>query len=300
MSTQSGPGLPGPNHQQPGPFQPQGQQAYQTGGSQVAPPVQGTRRNTLAIVAVALAVVGAVFAVIEGAYIIGWVLLPPAFILSIVALVVRDKPRKLAVTALVVSIVGTIAGMVAFAGSAARAIDESLTGGEASVVATEDEPTEAVESAAGEASTEAAQDVAADEGTREAPYPLGTTVANDDWEVTVNSFTPDATAEVMAENQFNDEPADGAAYALVNVTVTRVAAESGTPWEVSVAFVTDGGNVVTGTEGIAVGPDELPIDELYEGGSVTGNVVVEIPADGAGTVRVTPGLFADDVFFATS
>lgn len=318
MSTQSGPPPQGHNEQS-GPFHPQGQQAYQTGGTPPNPPVGAPpkTRNTIAIVALVLAVAGAIFGVVEGAYIIGWILLPIAFVLSIVALVVRDKPRKMAVWALVVAIIGSIAAPIAFLSSAVRVIDETLSAGESTVVAS---PTSESAEAATDGATDPEADAAAEadagteedadaggeeepgaaDGSRDSPYPLGTAVANDEFEITVNSFTADATEAVMAENQFNDPPADGSVYALINMTVTRVAAEAGSAWELTAAFVTDGGNVITGTESLAVGPDELPMDELYEGGTVTGNALVEIPADATGTVRITAGLFADDVFFATS
>lgn len=307
MSTQPGAG------QQPGTFQPQGQPAYQTGGVPTPPPppaAPARQRNTLAIVGLVVAVLGLVFAVMEGAYLLGWILLPAAFVLSIVALVVRDRPRRMAVAALIISIVGTIAGGIAFMSSTARILDESFGGGEATVVATPaasqeeagDEDTTEQSAAAEDSSVaeEPAQQDAAPAGTRDNPHPLGTTIASDEWEVTVNSFTADATDEVMAENQFNDDPPAGTTYALVNVTVTRIAADEGIPWEITVAYVTDGGNVVNTSDALAVGPDELPSNELYEGADATGNVVLAVPADGSGTVRVTPGLFADDAFFATS
>ena len=301
---------------QPGPYDPQGQPAYQTpGGPAVAPPPPPTeapakQRNTLAIVALVLAVLGFAFAVIEGAYILGWLMLPVAFVLSIVALAQKNRPKKMAVAALVISIVGTIAGGIAFLTSTARIIDESFGSATASVVATPsaEEPAaseeasavESEEAVAEETEESAPADDAAGQGTRENPLPLGTAISTDEWEVTVNSFTPDATEAVLAENQFNEAPEEGTVYALANVTLTRVAAEAGTAFEVSVAYVTASGNVVTSTDAMVVAPDELGYDELYEGASVTGNVALAIPAGDAGSVRITPGLFADDVFFAIS
>lgn len=296
---------------QPGPYHPQGQPAYQTpGGPAVVPPPEAPakQRNTLAIVALVLAVLGFAFAVIEGAYILGWLMLPVAFVLSIVALAQKNRPKKMAVAALVISIVGTIAGGIAFLTSTARIIDESFGSATASVVATpsaeepaaSEDAVESEEAVAEETEVSAPADDAAGQGTRENPLPLGTAISTDEWEVTVNSFTPDATEAVLAENEFNEAPEEGTVYALANVTLTRVAAEAGTAFEVSVAYVTASGNVVTSTDAMVVAPDELGYDELYEGASITGNVALAIPAGDAGTVRITPGLFADDVFFAIS
>ena len=280
-------------------FQPQGPGAYQSGGlpPQPLPPAgpPSRSRNTVAIVAFAAAVAGFVFAVWEGAYIVGWVLLPVAFVLAIVALVVKDKPRKMAVWALVISVIGTVAGGIAFMGSVGKAIDESFGGSTPTVKASE--PAAGTSDAPAEEKTEPA---ASEAGTRENPHPLGTTIASDEWEVTVNSFTPDATAAVLAENEFNDKPADGSAYSIVNVTLKRVAAEAGTPMEVDVSYVTAGGNVVTIADAFAVAPDALSINELYEGASVTGNVVLMVPVGDAGVLRIRPGMFSDEVFFATS
>lgn len=82
--------------------------------------------NTLGLVALIVAVVGAIFACIPGALIIGWVLLPIGFILSIVALVQRGKKKGLALTGLIVSVVGTIVGVIVFAAGAFGAVSDAF------------------------------------------------------------------------------------------------------------------------------------------------------------------------------
>lgn len=299
---------------QPSGFQPQGPGAYTTGGAP-QPPAPGPNaprsRNTLAIVAFVAAVAGFVFAVWEGAYLLGWILLPLAFLLAIIALFLRDKPRKMAVWALVISVIGTVAGGIAFMGSAVQAIDDAVGSTEPSVVAadpveTEDPVVDEAPADEPEPEEAVAEDPPAEEpgssdlGTRDQPLPLGSSIATDEWQVTVNSFTADATAAVLAENQFNDPPADGHAYALANVTVTRVGADSGHTMLVSVDYITAGGNVLHSYDAMAVAPDSLGLEELFEGASVTGNVVFAIPAGDAGVLRVEPGMFTDEAFFATS
>lgn len=64
-------------------------------GTATAPKKQ---KNTLGLVALIVAVVGFIFACIPGALIIGWVLLPIAFILAIVALVLKGKSKTFALT----------------------------------------------------------------------------------------------------------------------------------------------------------------------------------------------------------
>lgn len=323
MST---PSTPNPTPQ-PGPsghFHPQGTQAYASpdpgpdprtprvpgdGGSQGTPrapgdggnpgnpggpgqphPTANRRRNGLAIGALVVAIVGFIFAVWEGAYLLGWILLPIAFVLALVALFQRGKPKKMAAAALVVSIVGSIAGGIAFMASAARVFDEAVTGG--AVTAAPAEPGQAPGGAPAGAGDQGAGDL----GSRQNPYPLGTAVANNEWRVTVNSFTPDATKAVLAENQFNDPPAAGHTFALANVTITYLGDTSATAAEVSVAYVTSGGNVINSHDVMVVGPDELGFDELYKDAKVTGNVVLQIPANDQGLLRVTPGLLGKEVF----
>lgn len=69
--------------------------------------------NVLGIIALAVAAVGFIFACIPGALIVGWVLLPIAFVLSIVALFLKGRKWP-AIAGLIVSIVGTIVGVVVF------------------------------------------------------------------------------------------------------------------------------------------------------------------------------------------
>lgn len=289
-------------------FAPRGPHAYSSGPGGPPPPPAGSgpsvrpskQRNVIAIVALIAAVLGFIFAVLEGAYLIGWILLPIAFVLSLVALFQRDKPKKLAVAALIITIIGTLAGVIAFVTTIGKAIDDAFTETTTEPVEQQpaDEPPAEEEPAGGDPAEEPAEEPGGDQGTRANPYPLGTTLANDDWEVTVNSFTPDATAEVMAENQFNDEPEAGHTYALANLTVTYLGEDSGTPFEITVAYVTAGGNVVHTYDHSALGPDELPDNELYTGASATGNVVLHVPEGDAGLLRINAGLLADEVFVA--
>ena len=163
------------------------------------PPGQAPTKNPLGIAALAMAVVGTIFAVWEGAYLVGWILLPVSGILAIIALFQRGRQKKFAAAGLVISIIGGIAGGVAFAMTMNRAIEDAFGTSTVTTAPPADEATstdEAPETAPVDG------DGAAD-GTRGNPYPLGTTIAGSDWQVTVNSYNPDATAEVMAANQFN-------------------------------------------------------------------------------------------------
>lgn len=89
-----------------------------------APPKKA--RNVLGIVALVIAAVGFIFACIPGALIVGWILLPIAFILGIIALFQKDKPKWQGLTAIIVSVVGTIVGVVVFIAIAAGAVNDAI------------------------------------------------------------------------------------------------------------------------------------------------------------------------------
>src|SRR5690625_1251453 len=82
-------------------------------------PYQGTpptpQKNGIGLAALIVAIVGFLFACIPGALIIGWVLLPVAFILSIVGLTRSGRKKGTSIAAMVISVIGTIVGFVVFA-----------------------------------------------------------------------------------------------------------------------------------------------------------------------------------------
>ena len=61
------------------------------------------------------------------------------------------------------------------------------------------------------------------------------------------------------------------------------------------------GVTIDGTDSLVVAPDAIDsLTTLYNGASVTGNVVRAVPVDGAqdGVLAARPGLLADKVFVA--
>lgn len=292
---------PGPNPA--GQFNPQGPQAYSTApapgweGHQPEASPAPKKRNVVAIAALIVAVLAFLFSVIEGAYVLGWILIPVALVLSIVALTRKFEPKKMAIAALIVSLVAGVAAPIAFLASAARAINDSFGGTDVTAAP----PGQSAPAQPGDTATTSAPEptnAGGKQGTRTNPYPLGTAISSKDWTVTVNSFEADATKKVLAENQFNKEPADGNTYAMANVTVTYIGETSGTPFEVNVSYVTASGNTVNTYDATVLGPNELPSNELYNGASATGNIFLQIPKDDAGALRVRPGFIADEVFVA--
>ncbi len=255
------------------------------------PPKQ---RNTIGIIALAVAILGAIMSVVPGAAIVGWILLPFGFILGLVGLFMRGKPKGTAIGAVIVSIIGTIMAMVFFVAVVSDAFDSAF-----------DEDVTVAQSGSGGSGgsggseTEAAADNGgSDIGTRANPSAIGDVLGTDDWEVVVNSFTRNATEQVMAANMFNDPPPPGSQYALANLTATYVGDDSGRAGSIDVSFVTDAGNVIRSFDNAAVTPEPLE-GELYNGASATGNIDLAIPEGEQGLLRVELGTFGGgEVFVA--
>lgn len=278
-------------------YQPEAPQQY--AAPQYAPqPVEAPKqKNVLGLVALIVAAVGFLFACIPGALIVGWVLLPIAFILSIVAICLPRKKKALALTALIVSVVGTIVGVVVFMTVVATSFEEAFGTGETTAVV----PSETAEATEDE-SEAAPAEAEAKEGTRDAPYPLGTAITQGDWTVTVNSVNLDATQAIVDENQFNEPATEGNTFILVNLTATYIgtAAEGDYPF-LAVDYVTAGGNTVTAADTFVVAPEPFDMaTTLYEGASTTGNIALSVPTEGIGdgVLAVTPGMVGDKVFVA--
>lgn len=262
-------------------------------------PVAPKQNNLVGLIGLIVAAVGFVCAVIPGLLGIGWLLLPIGFILGIVGVCLRGRKKGLSIAAIIVAVVGTIAGFIAFTTYALTAVGDALdeaSGGDTAVVADE------VEGEQGAEAEEVAADSAASaEGTREHPLPIGSTITNDDWEVTVNSVTLGATDAVLAANTFNSAPEEGYEYALINVTAKNLSDEPSMAAMVQVEYVTADGVTIDGLGDVAVAPDALDsLTELYKDATVTGNIAIAVPSATAaqGTIAVTPGMFAEPVFFA--
>ncbi|WP_240471781.1 hypothetical protein [Pseudarthrobacter phenanthrenivorans] len=251
------------------------------------------QRNVIGLVALIAAIVGFIFACIPGALIIGWVLLPIAFILAIVSLFLKDKAKGMGITALILSIVGTIVGFAVFFSVVTASAKDAFGGGDTKVSA----PTAEAGSGA-----PAAEQAGAKTGTRENPSPIGSVVESKDWRVVVNSVTLPATDKVVAANQFNDPPAAGSEYILVNYSATYIGKDANgqTPSFVSVDYVTADGKTVNRFDHSVVAPDAIDSNILYNGGTATGNIAIQVPTATAnqGVLAVRPGMIADKVFVA--
>jgi hypothetical protein len=295
------PELPGASSQQTAPHQPQQtplvQPIYDSPPKTLPPePTKAKKqRNVVGLIALIAGVLGFIFACIPGALIIGWILLPIAFVLAIVSLFFKDKAKGMGITALILSIVGTIVGFIVFFAVVATSVDNAFGSGDTKVAAPSS-------NAAGNAgATE--NKPAAQAGTRENPSPIGSVVESKDWRVVVNSVTLAASDAVVAANQFNKPPTAGSEYILVNYSATYIGDEANgqMPAFVSVDYVTADGKTVNRLDNSAVAPEAIDtMSTLYKGGTATGNIAIQVPTAtaGQGVLAVRPGMLADKVFVA--
>lgn len=292
--------LPGVGSQQTAPHDPQ--QPYSAPSVHGAPPQLPTQqptktkkpRNTVGLIALIAAIVGFIFACVPGALIIGWILLPIAFILSIVSLFFKDKGKGMGIAALILSVVGTIVGVVVFTSVVATSLSNAMGSGETKVVQPSGAPS-ANAAPAGKADSKV--------GTRENPNPIGSAVESKDWRIVVNSVKLGATNAVLAADTYNKPPAAGSEYILVNYSATYIGddANGQMPAFVSVDYVTPDGKTINGLDKLIMAPQAInTTSTLYKGATAKGNKAIEVPSATAaqGVLAIRPGMLADTAFVA--
>lgn len=286
---QAAQGYPGQGYAAPG---------YAAPGYPVTPADDGAKKkpSILGWIALGVAALGFIFACIPGALVVGWVLLPIGFILSIVAFFIKGAKWP-AIVALALAVVGTIVGVIVFFAVIVTSAQNAFDDYESSTGQSQSDSSDDSSDTADEADT--SDEDSSEDASRENPLPLGTTVSGSEYDVTVNTVTLNATDTVLAENSFNEAPETGYEYIIVNVSVTYTGSDSGFAALASVDYVTSGGEVVNTYDTFAVGPEpSLGLEELYNGATATGNIVLSIPTGDAGVLRVTPGILEDEVFVA--
>ncbi|CAH0123301.1 hypothetical protein [Microbacterium sp. Bi121] len=123
-------------------------------------PVSGPKKNNvLAMVAMIVAIVGFIFACIPGALIVGWILLPIAFVLSIVSLFLKGDRKWMGIVGLIVSVVGTIVGFIVFFAVVATSFNDAFGSGDTAV----EQPAQLTDEADAVADDETQADPAEDE-----------------------------------------------------------------------------------------------------------------------------------------
>lgn len=253
-----------------------------------APTPAGTKPHVLGIIALAVAVIGFIFACIPGALIVGWVLLPIALILSIVALFLKGKKWP-AITALAVSIVGTIVGFVVFFTVVTTSFEQAFS---------EIEGTTGQVEANNEAAdtSEDSEEPVADEPAPPADTNLAfgdTMVWEDNVELTVSAPEPFTPSEFAAG-------ADLAHNIVFTITLTNNSAENLEPLPYSTlssggqegSQIFDSGNSA-GDIGMA------PTTVILPGQSVTWKEAWSVADPNSLTQQIAPNFEYQDAIFTT-
>ncbi|WP_409437251.1 hypothetical protein [Mycobacterium sp. SMC-14] len=259
------------------------------GGGPVAPAtgpqVPTKQKNMLGLIALIVSVVGFAFACIPGALIVGWVLLPIAFILGITGLFQSGMGKGTSVAAVIVSVIGIVVGVTVFATVVTDSVNDAF-GGSGLSASPSASPTET--SNDGDSKTA---------GSRENPLPIGETVGNQDWKVTLG-VPREAWSEIAATNQFNDPPPAGMQYWIVPVTATYMGDQTANAgMDVTVKFVGSDNRTYDDRCGVIPAPLN-DVGDLYKAGVAEGNTCVTVPAGANGLWTVATGLIGKPLFFA--
>jgi len=248
--------------------------------------------SVISWIALGVAVLGFIIACIPGGILFGWFPLLAALVLAIIGLAKQGK-KWAPLTALVLSVVGGIVGVITLFAGLAMAVNSAI----------EDTTGTSVEQPADAGGEEGADEAApaSEAGTsRDNPAALGAKISGDEWDVVVNSVTLGATDAVLAADDIiNEPPVDGNEFILVNITTTYTGDDKSMPAFVQVAYVTPQGNTIDGLDQITIAPEPLDtMSELYTDASATGNIVLSVPSATAadGVLAITPGMFADEVY----
>ncbi|UBH06464.1 hypothetical protein K8P10_001975 [Leucobacter sp. Psy1] len=131
---------------------------------------------------------------------------------------------------------------------------------------------------------------------------LGTAQKVGDWEITINSWNPNADDEVFAASGETDVPMEGGHFAILNVTMKYLGEGIGDNSEVEVDYIPDSAGSVSSlwtTFGTTPGENKLTYEELTTGGEITGDALYEIDADTTGVFYVYAPPAEEPVEFAT-
>jgi hypothetical protein len=253
----------------------------------IGPQAPIKQKNTLGLIALVVSIIGFVFACIKGALIVGWVLLPIAFILGIVALFQSGKTKGTGTAAIIISVVGAVVGVAVFTTVVTDSVHDAFNGSNLS----------ASPPSASSAPTTDQSNAGNSAGSRENPYPIGETVGNQDWKVTLGP-PHEAWTEISATNEFNDPPKAGMEFWIVPVTAVYTGNATGNvAFGVTVKFVGSDNRTYGDTCGVIPNPLSN-VGDLYKDGVAKGNTCVAVPAGADGLWTVSTGFVGKPVFFA--
>lgn len=288
-----------PNPPQPGyPPQLQYQQPqYQQPGGY--PPAPQSRFNGLGLASLIVGGLSLLFAFVPFANYASGFFAFIGIVLGIIGLVLKGRAKLLAIIGTAISVIALILSIVlaiVYTAGFVNAVDEAVTIDPPSITVPES-------TAGGSDSGSSGSSEQSTIGTREDPAPFGSTVTISTfegpvWDVSVGTPVLNAIDQVKAGNQFNPDPAPGNQYAIIPATVTYLGDSSGRPFELQFSYVSPSGQSYDPTFVVLDG-QLTDVDELLSGASGSGNVVFEIPSEGAeqGTWSVSYVFSDEKVYF---
>lgn len=224
-------------------------------------PVAPGGTNTLGLVGLILAGVGFLLGIIPPTSGIAWLLLIPGAILGIVGLTRKGKPKGMALTALILGVVGWIVSIIVFFVSAIFLVGSAVDG---AIDQSRDRPSASREAAG--ADEQEVEEI-------EVPGIGDTVVSENGVEFTVNSVT--CGLAVAGTNKFLQEEADGqfceVAFTFMNGTDQAIYTSSSDYIATigAAEYTTDGVANVFGSEAVAT--------NVNPGISIEGLVYFDIP-----------------------
>lgn len=147
-------------------------------------------------------------------------------------------------------------------------------------------------------------------GTRSNPFPVGTAGQYDPtsvWTFTGSPTNPDATAEIMAGNEFNEQPTAGTTYVTTKFTIAlantpEVANGADPAGSFRIAYVGTDGNTYEDKQCAVPAPDMRyqSLGTMYGGATAVGSVcaIVPVGAITGGTWSINSQVKQAVAFFA--
>jgi hypothetical protein len=125
-------------------------------------------------------------------------------------------------------------------------------------------------------------------GTREDPIRRGQSVEIGDWTVEIVGFKQNALDAIMAENPYNDPPADGEQFAMVTMTLTYNGTDIGSLFDLDFKAVGASNVAYTTYENDCgvVPNDPYSVSDVFPGGSVKVNYCWAIKSSDAKSLLV--------------
>ena len=149
---------------------------------------------------------------------------------------------------------------------------------------------------------------AAPHGSRSNPVPKHTSFSipsSKGWHLRVNSAVTNANQMVVAENQFNDKPAAGRQFFIINVTATyRGSGKSDSYSGLRMQALGRSSVAYDYSDHCGVIPNEFDeLKDVFTGGSLSGNICFSVKTSDVASLllMVEPGFSFDEtmVFFRT-